>query len=1261
MLCSLSKRFLSSQTKTNHAIQFILNGKLITLSEDEFNPSDSLVSFLRSDKINLKGAKRGCQEGGCGSCTVIQSKYDPVFHRISHRPINSCLTPLLNVHNSSIITIEQITESSLRKTGKLHPIQKKFEKHNASQCGFCTPGFIMSSLAMMLNNPKPKFDDFLFHLDGNLCRCTGYRSIIEALSEFVSNYDRQDQINDCLKLNTLIHNSLDLSHSKHLISLNSNHHHFYIPSHLSELIELKRLNPKFKLIVGNSELLISSKPTNSYISVNSVEELQYIRIENNLLKIGAATTIESINEYCKNYLSNTNSNLFRAFCDKISVFASNQVRSVASLIGNLMSGSSSTDFTNFLPAVGAVLKVIDVNTNETSIVDLNDFFDKNCKPKLSESDLVLEIQIPITNDYIQTYKISNRREICGSILSATIRANISENDIIKDFKIAFSKLSPSNPISLSKTAENFLKNKVFNLENIEKSFELLKNEFPYSKSVDDGLYEYRLDLAHSLLIKFYHETQKQRNKEYDESIVLSKFMNNELSVTYGSDNIGAMDSHLQVQGKAEFVDDIPIQMRTKHAAFVTSTIPHGFIKKISCDNVKNKKFELITAKDIKGKNQVGSNNEELLVSDLVTYYGQPIGIVIADTEREAIEISKQIQIDYQPLKSINSITESILTNHVYKVPHSIKRGVLDFSNKKFKVIEGEVKMGGQYHFYIEPTSSLTNISPDGNLMIYPTTRHLTDTAEQAAKVLGVDQNSINANVKRVGGAFCGKAMRSTIVSTATALCSQKVNSPVKMVLPRIIDTQLMSGDHNCGCKYKASIDLNTLKIHSIQLDVYFDCGYSYQNSQGLVVKTMLHADSAYNIENIEINGYLCQTNKISAAHFRGFGAQNGVLAMECVFERISRSIQNNRIKELNFYKNNDLTPYNVVLKHIQLDKCWTLIKAKSRFDQLQKSVRAFNLIFKYKKRGLAVTPAKYGVGVPEQKCRRGSCLIHLLKDGTILLSHSGTETGQGINTKMKSLVAQQLNVPVHIVRIVDTDTKTNSEANSTGAGYTNDLVGFAIIDACNKLKKRLYSNNLQTNKSFKEIVNDAYNNNQDLTAHGFYISDQPSFDLKNMTGRPYAYYEYGAGVALVEIDVLTGEFKVLESHIVFDAGKSLNPAIDIGQIEGGFLQGLGWMTMEEVKYDGNGKPVNTSMYKYKIPSISSSPNKFSVHLLPNSNNKLGVLSSKGVGEPPEMLANCGGFALIDAIEAARKDNRKPLLDVYDFPLLPHKIRYYITH
>ena len=257
MLCSLSKRFLSSQTKSNHAIQFILNGKLITLSEDEFNPSDSLVSFLRSDKINLKGAKRGCQEGGCGSCTVIQSKYDPVFHRISHRPINSCLTPLLNVHNSSIITIEKITESSLRKTGELHPIQKQFEKHNASQCGFCTPGFIMSSLAMMLNNPKPKYDDFLYHLDGNLCRCTGYRSIIEALSEFVSNYDRQGQLNDQLKLNTLI--QFDVSNSKHLISDN---HHFYIPSHLSELIELKRLNPKLPLIVGNSELLISSKPTN---------------------------------------------------------------------------------------------------------------------------------------------------------------------------------------------------------------------------------------------------------------------------------------------------------------------------------------------------------------------------------------------------------------------------------------------------------------------------------------------------------------------------------------------------------------------------------------------------------------------------------------------------------------------------------------------------------------------------------------------------------------------------------------------------------------------------------------------------------------------------------------------------------------------------------------------------------------------------------------------------------------------------------------
>lgn len=444
---------------------------------------------------------------------------------------------------------------------------------------------------------------------------------------------------------------------------------------------------------------------------------------------------------------------------------------------------------------------------------------------------------------------------------------------------------------------------------------------------------------------------------------------------------------------------------------------------------------------------------------------------------------------------------------------------------------------------------------------------------------------------------------------------------------------------------------------------------------------LLHSDSVYNFSNMQFNSYLCQTNKISNAHFRGSGSQNGCIVIESIFEHISHFLnnQNNRnpndFKSINFYKLNDKTPYGVVLDDINIDRCSSLIKEKSRYNELEQSVKAFNIISKYKKRGLAITPVKFGVGNSFAPSRRASSIVHLLKDGTVLISHSGVEIGQGLHTKMTCIAAKVLDIPVDLIRIESTDTSVNADTSSTSYGYTNDLAGFAIIDACEKLKKRIEKfyymedkNGQKIRRPFTDVVKLAYLSKVDLTEHGFYISPQPGFDNITKKGRPYQYYEYGAGVALVEIDTLTGEIKILESQIKFDAGQFLNPGIDIGQIEGGFMQGIGWMVSEETNYAKNksqqlltpGKPLNDTMYKYKLPMMSFLPLKFSAHLLPDSHNKIGVMSSKGIGEPPNMLANCVDFALIDAIEAGRKEKGKENLNHYEFPLTPDKIMHYLN-
>ena len=1351
----------NSFNKALHSIRFMLNGKLVELTEGNFDPTDSLVTYLRSEDVNLKGTKRACDEGGCGACTVIMSSFDPILNRVKHRAINSCLMPIGNLHNTSITTIERLTQN----TNDLNPIQKAIKKHHATQCGFCTPGFIMSTLALLLENQTPTNDDIMQYLDGNICRCTGYRAILEALREFTIDSNpndeiiaknlrnkKDDQITNSEKknLNKEIVDSLsmmsDLSplqeNNNKSISIKYNNHTYSIPSTLDELIALKKKNPESKIIVGSTELFASQAPNDKYdyISCNLLNELKYIRKSGNVLHIGASTIIDDIFDYCKK--DKSNNRLLRALKDKIAVFASNQTRNVASIVGNIVIASPSTDFTNFLPGVGAKIKIVDCLTLEEKEISLDNFFLGRNKTILKDTEIIKEIVINLdslkehsfNNDHVFVYKISNRREIAGCILSATIRADISESsNIVNDIKIAFSKLSNTNLIGRAKKAEQFLIGKEFTIENIRKSFGYIDEDFPIQSDIDDGLDEYRRVLAHNLLIKFYHQTQKERGKknEYDESIVNDCYFSTtfsipnsgsnpkyfeltsshipEVSVSYqckedgttvplerlkGSESIGKSFTHLasslQVQGKAEYTDDIPLERQAKHAAFVIATIAHGNIKRIKydTDELKDKKFTIITAKDLrKGANKIGFNNEEFLVSKEVTYYGQPIAIIVADTEREAWEIARMVKVEYEPLQVTTSIEEAIENGKVFK-GSSISQGrnvdeifkeIENDPHSKFVILDGSVRMGGQYHFYLETNAAVVSKSDD-DYLIHSTTRDLTTARDDAAKHLGIQENHVNVNVKRLGGCFCSKLNRTSIISNATALASQKVNFQVKMRLPRDVDTHIMSGDHSVLAKYKVAFDSSNGKIEALKIDYYVDSGYSYKNSIGMEQKILLHSDSVYNFPNFEFNGHLCQTNKISNAHFRGFGAQNSGIATEAVFERIRHYLEDSKhddIKRSNFYQKNDKTPYGVVLDDINIDECWSLIKAKSRYEELKRCVRAFNAISKYKKRGIAITPVKFGVGHGFAPGRRGSSVVHLLKDGTVLIVHSGVEQGQGLHTKMCCVAAKVLDIPVDLIHSECADTMVNTEGMSTGAGYTNDVIGFAVIDACEKLKKRIEKFYYTTDKNgqkirrpFSDVVKMAYMTKQDLTAHGFYISPQPGFNFDKKEGRPYQYYEYGAGVSLVEIDLLTGQHKVLEGHIVFDAGQPLNPGIDIGQIEGGFMQGIGWMTSEDTKYMSekekinkfipHGKPLNDTMYKYKIPTLSCVPQKFSAHLLPNSHNKIGIMSSKGVGEPPNMLANCVGFALIDAIESGRKERGKERMNHYEFPLSPDRVLHYLN-
>ena len=1305
-MLSSTKLFSKNFSNVSHSIKFLLNGKVVNLEQGSFDPTESLVSYLRSEKVNLKGTKRGCEEGGCGCCTVIMSSYDPVLRRVKHRAINSCLMPLGNIHNTSITTIEKLSSNP----NKLNPIQEAIKNHHATQCGFCTPGFIMSALAMLLEKPNPTNQDILYYMDGNLCRCTGYRSILEAIREFTVDVKPNDQeISHLLKgehsqkvekaVSVIKNKVLDEKMKK---ELNNDHQSviipfknrkYYIPSSLEELIQIKKENPHAKLIVGNTELFVSNigNDDHDFVSTHLVKELQYITIENainqhqSILKIGASTPLDDIYEICEH----SKDRVLKAMKNKIETFASNQTRNVACLTGNIVTAGGSTDFTNFLPGVDAKIKIINCLTGESRVSNLDNFFIQRLKSNLQPHEIITEILIPLSDsrgeDHCFTYKTSIRREIAGCILSATIRASINEkNNRIEKIRIAFSNIDQLKPHSRAIQAEEFLLNKEFTIENINEAINIINHQEFLNPKNDDGYGKYRQELVGAYLIKFFHETEKERSRPFDQSIVDLVFSNKvipENSVICQCDNskttvplsrvdtVGKSVTHLsapiQVMGKAEYTDDIPLTILTKHAAFVSIKKAYAKIKSIHIPEeiAQNPNVTIITHKDLlPGTNVVGSNDEEFLATDKVTYFGQPVAIVVADDEKEAWRIADLIQVDYEPLPAIATIEDAIAHNKCFK-GDTLVSGCQDIDSEFFKnshdglnIIEGQINMGGQFYFYIEPNAGLTNHSSDGQYFITATCRDLETIRAEASTKLGIPRSYVQASVKRIGGAFCGKTLRTTLVTSATAIASKLVECPVKMRLPRTVDTHIAASDHQTNMKYKVSYDSNG-RIHAVKLDFYVDCGYSYKSTKGFATKTLMHSDNSYNIPNLTVNTYLCQTNKVSASPFRGYGCQYGNLGIDCVLEIISRKLKKSpdEVKRINFYKSNDISPLNINLGDVCIDECWSFIKKQSKYEELVKCVRAFNHVNKYKKRGISIVPCKYGVGFPNDVQRRGSALVHLQKDGTIYLSHSGVEVGQGLHTKMSQLAAKIFEVPVDAIRIENSDTTKNTEVCITGSGFTNDLVGFAVIDACTKLRKSLEPFYHQ-NKTFQEIVNEAINHKIDITAHGYYSSEQKGYDLKTKTGRPHQYYEYGAGVSLVEIDVLTGEYQTLESHITFDAGQSLNPGIDIGQAEGGFIQGVGWLTTEISKSKPDGSPFNDSMYKYKIPTITALPHKFSCSLLPNSHNKIGVIDSKGIGEPPEVLGNSVGLAIYDAIQTIRSERGLSPLQNYEFPITVERVR-----
>ena len=719
-----------------------------------------------------------------------------------------------------------------------------------------------------------------------------------------------------------------------------------------------------------------------------------------------------------------------------------------------------------------------------------------------------------------------------------------------------------------------------------------------------------------------------------------------------------------VTGKAIYTDDISEPKNLLHAVIGYSNCSKGVIKKIDYKDVLSSEgvVDIITEKDIEGINDVGPifKGDKIFTSKNIEYYGQPIFAVIAKTNNLAKKAALKVKIDLKISKPIVSIEEALKKKSFVLKPKHLTRGnIKDGFKKSDNILKGKLYSGGQDHFYLEGQIAMTIPQEDNNFLVYSSTQHPSETQQIIGKVLKQNYNSIHVIVRRIGGGFGGKETQSFLFAAITSIAAKKLSKPVKLRVDRDDDMIMTGKRHDFLFDYEVGFN-NNGEILALKLMMASRCGISPDLSGAINDRAIYHIDNAYYIPNIEINSYRCKTNTVSNTAFRGFGGPQGMFCIENIIENIAQKLKReaSEIRKINFYKDKikNTTHYGMKITDNVIEDIFNKLIKKSNYKKRKIEIDNFNKKNKVLKKGIAITPVKFGISFTTTHLNQGGALVHIYTDGSIHLNHGGIEMGQGLMTKLALVASNEFGLNYENIKISSTDTEKVPNTSASAASATTDINGAAIVNAINNIKSGLnefiydyfktnskikYENNFvyfdKRKISFKELINTAYLNRIPLSSSGFYKTDKINVNTKTLQGRPFLYFTYGAAVTEVIIDKLTGENKILQVDIIHDVGNSINKRIDKGQIEGGYIQGLGWLTTEEVSWKSNGVLTTHSPSTYKIPTAGETPFKFNVEIYDRGFNKEKVINrSKAVGEPPFMLAISSFIALKDAVYNANK-------------------------
>ncbi len=722
------------------------------------------------------------------------------------------------------------------------------------------------------------------------------------------------------------------------------------------------------------------------------------------------------------------------------------------------------------------------------------------------------------------------------------------------------------------------------------------------------------------------------------------------------DRVGASlpheSAHLHVAGSAAYIDDLPELAGTLHAALGLSPVANGRITAVDVERLRALPgvVEVLVAADIPGANNWGSivHDDPILADGRVAYLGQPVFAVIAETRlaaRRAAALAKQVlRIDAEPPvltpQQAHALGQYVLPPmHLARSSHDGgARAAIDAAPHR---LAGTLDVGGQEQFYLEGQISYAIPREDRGMFVHCSTQHPTEMQHLVAHALHVPANAVQVECRRMGGGFGGKESQSAPFACIAAVAAARLARPVKLRLDRD-DDFLVTGRRHCfWYEYEVGYD-DDGRILGAEVTMVSRAGHSADLSGPVMTRALCHFDNAYWLPDVAMHGYSGKTNTQSNTAFRGFGGPQGAIAIENIVDSVARALGRDAldVRRINFYgkTEHNVTPYTQRIDDNILHELVADLEASSGYRARRAEIDAFNVNSEVLKRGLALTPVKFGIAFNVKHFNQAGALVHVYTDGSVLVNHGGTEMGQGLNTKVAMVVAHELGVPFASVRCTATDTQKVANTSATAASTGSDLNGKAAQDAARQIRERLDAFAAQRHPGarppFKQLVQEAYAERIQLWSDGFYATPGLHWNRDTLQGKPFHYYAYGAAVSEVVVDTLTGESRLLRADLLHDAGRSLNPAVDIGQVEGAFIQGMGWLTMEElVWHPQTGKLTTHAPSTYKIPTANDCPPVFNVRLWNGDNVADTIHRSKAVGEPPLLLPFSVFFAIRDAVSA----------------------------